>query len=222
METNVIDTTNILNVNGGPKDNAIYVNISERHKTFLWLWSKTGTTHMKNVLKYFGFQLYEIQNGVRTLHQPRIEQIHSCHLFEGHENYKLLISARNPYSRFVSDYRFSSRPKIFDLKDFEKFLFERTQRDPRCYECSNFINRKPDYWVRTEHMYEDYLKIPFIKDTDLVHSGLLEKMCSKKVNENPSERTWQDYYNQERADLVFYNLRNYFEFFGYEKDSWKK
>jgi hypothetical protein len=55
-------------------------------------------------------------------------------------------------------------------------------------------------------------------------SGELEKQCKIKKNEKPEifKRNWKDYYNQTIADLVYYNFSNYFEFFGYNKDSWKE
>ena len=157
METNVIDTMNTSETNG---ENEVisYVNISERHKTFLWLWNKTGTSHMKSVLKYFGFVLYAITKDGLIKERDHLEQVHTCSLFPGHENYKMMVSARNPYSRFVSNYRFSVRPKKFNPREFESYTTKSFQQHFHAIECGSFHQRKPDYWVRVEHMYEDYMQ----------------------------------------------------------------
>ena len=199
-----------------------FFNISESHRTFLWLWHKTGTTHMRNLLKNFDFKFYKIVDSKKTLFIDKVVEQHDCFLFEGHEEYKLMVSARNPYSRYVSQYRFFLEPKNFDISHFEEYLYKIIETESNCFDCTNFETRKPDYYVRMEHMYEDYLNIPFIRDSDFTKSGLLEKKCKEKINHNPSVIPWQDYYTQDSADFVFNNFRNYFKFFEYDKNSWKK
>jgi hypothetical protein len=42
--------------------------------------------------------------------------------------------------------------------------------------------RKPDYVLRVETLYEDYIKIPFVRNSLLNTSGILKDLCSKKMN----------------------------------------
>ena len=83
--------------------------------------------------------------------------------------------------------------------------------------------RKPDYFIRLEHIFEDYSKIPFIRDSELFKSGELELKCKLPINKNTRNLTyWQDLYTQETADLIYYNFSKIFNEMGYDKDSWKK
>ncbi len=221
METNKTDTCSTCKKSGEIENN-YGLNISEEHKTFLWLWAKTGTSHMKQNLKYFGFNFYMFDGGKRSFLSKGITQQHTCQLFEGHEEYKLMVSARNPYPRYVSAYimrKFSS--KKFAEDSFKVFL-EKTLFENVNFDCVTFHSRIPDYFIRVENMFEDYSKVPFIVKTDYYKSGLMEEFCNKKINPSKIDVDWKDYYNQSIADLVFYNSQNYFEILDYDKNSWKK
>jgi hypothetical protein len=72
-------------------------------------------------------------------------------------------------------------------------------------------------------MLEDYLKIPYIKNTEYYKSGELEKDCL--VKKNSSDYTnfdWKSLYNQNISDMVYYNYAHIFELGNYNKNSWKK
>jgi hypothetical protein len=71
-------------------------------------------------------------------------------------------------------------------------------------------------------MFEDYLKIPFIFESKLNHSGELSNLCNIKNNTTPSKITnWKLSYNQGSADIVYYNFAHIFELGGYDRNSWK-
>jgi hypothetical protein len=65
-------------------------------------------------------------------------------------------------------------------------------------------------------MYEDYLKIPFIKNSKLVSCGILEEMCEKKINDHLSYDS-SDYYTEEIKEKVYSFMKIEFESFGYSK-----
>jgi hypothetical protein len=90
--------------------------------------------------------------------------------------------------------------------------------------CNCFDIRTPDYFVRTESLYEDYQTIPFIKEHEINLSGELEELCKQKMNPSPTviDNYWKKFYDRDLADLVYYNNVNKFELFGYDKDSWKE
>lgn len=178
---------------------------------------------MKENLKYFDFNFYMFDGRKRTFLSKGITQQHTCQLFEGHHEYKMIASARNPYSRYVSLYKMAQsggnlKAKIQDFEEFlETQVFHHTN-----FDCVTFHSRIPDYFIRVENLFEDYSKIPFIIKSDYYKSGLLKEFCNKKINKTKIENDWRDYYNQSKADLVFYNTQNYFEILGYDKNSWKK
>lgn len=219
MENNFYNVSVKINDFDG---NRIYANISETHKTFVWLWSKTGSTHMSKLLQNFDFKHYWFEGNERKLKYDKLRQMHNCYLFDGHEEYKLLASVRNPYSRMVSSYKMNN-VKNFSKDKFRDYLEDvfYGRRDNEL-ECISLIKRKPDYFVRMEHMFEDYSKIPFIIKSDFYKSGKLKEFTEVKVNPNPEKYTdWREFYSKESADIVYYNMVRYFETFGYDKNSWK-
>jgi hypothetical protein len=221
METKEIDTLNTWNESGGNPDSIFFVNISEKYKTFLWLWSKTGTMHMLDVLRDFGFNSYKFHNGTKNFFRSGIIDNHNCDLFPNHLEYKMMVSARNPYTRFFSWYKYQNRGLFnLSLEGYQTFL-EKTIFE-ESLDCLNFHERKPDYFVRIENLYDDYLKIPFIIQSELFKSGELKKKCEKKINVAHHATDWRNYYNQSIADLIFYNSQEYFRIFNYDKNSWKK
>lgn len=219
METKETGTCNTCNKGWGKTFN-FGLNISEKYKTFLWLWNKTGTSHMAKNLKYFGFQYFILENNTKKLQTDSIIQAHTCKLFPGHENYYMMVSARNPYTRFFSAYNFRFR-KDLTIQGFKEFLEFNFESD-HDFNCSTFNERLPNFYVRVENMVEDYSKIPFVASSDYFKSGLLEEFCNKKINSFDTEKIYKDFYNQSIADLVYYSCQEYFKFFGYDKNSWKK
>ncbi len=88
------------------------------------------------------------------------------------------------------------------------------------------IGREPDYIIRMEHMDEDVRNIPVLMSLPQVDKGLEYISENRFKGENPKDeyigniQHYQKYYNQELADLVYNNLKEYFDYFGYDKDSW--
>jgi hypothetical protein len=204
------------------------INVSEKHKTILWLWKKCGTSHMTKILNKFDFNYYEIKNNGLNLLKNGIVQKHYCNLFNGHENYKIISAIRNPYSRFFSEYTFNRAkdeyiPDEVNKETFRNFIYQTTVfSEVLNNDCIDFSNRIPEYPVRLESLYEDYSKIPFIVESDYFKSGELKNDVNKKINvSNEDENLWRKFYTQEIADIIYYRMPRYFELFGYDKNSWK-
>lgn len=200
-----------------------YINVSVKNNIFLWLWAKTGTSHMVQVLRDFDFDIYGIKENGLVFNNKGLQQFHTCFLFSGHQNYKMMVSARNPYSRFFSFYRHQNRGfyEKITIDGFREFL-ENSIPGVGTHDCVSFHERYPDYYVRIESMFSDYCKIPFIVESELYKSGNLEILCKKKINYDSDNLNWKDFYTSSLADLVYYNTQEYFRFFGYERSSWKK
>ena len=192
------------------------MNISEKNKFFLWLIPKCGTTHAVKIFNRIGDDII-------------FEHTHDHYYPENHLEYDFIATIRNPYSRFVSLFRYSLdgdsilKVDIKNLKsEFNDFVSKMVQQSPlmRGY---YFKQRLPDYTLRLEHLYYDYIKIPFILKSPLYRSSELLELCRIKENESPSLKQipWQDFYTETTADLVYYSTANTFELGQYKKDSWR-
>jgi len=221
METNKTDTCNTC-VENGNVPSSYGINISERYKVFLWLYHKTGTSHMTKNLKYFDFNFYSIENGKRSFRSKGIFQQHVCEFFPGHEDYKMMVSVRNPYSRWVSWFKMMNKktPQVVTKNNFTLFV-EKNIFNEINYKCVSYHHRKPDYSVRLESLFEDYSKIPFITQSDYYKSGLLKEFCNMKINYSSIDVDWKSLFSQSIADLIYYNTQSYFELFDYDRNSWK-
>jgi len=200
----------------------VSLNISEVHKCFLWLPAKTSTTHATHVLNHFDFYSIDCDYTKQIVYQKRdyISHNHVQELFLGHERYDLISTTRNPYSRVVSMFEYF-RPQDKEGKKFEtfeEFVYQYKKLPVKPY----FTQRVPDYFIRQENLYEDYIKIPFVRDSKLNTCGILEELCGRKMNESsPKLKTYKEYYNQELADIIYLNYKEYFDHLNYDKDSWK-
>jgi hypothetical protein len=195
-------------------------NIIQKEKCLVWLPEKTASTHAFSVLKNYGLGACTLDNNQMVKVRNRVEDLytHTCDFFHGHENYLFISTARNPYSRFVSYFKFIGAEK--QNFGFYDFLYESILEKP--LNKPTFKERVPDYFLRQEHMFEDYSKIPFIQNSEFYTSGKLKELCEKKINHNKIVYDFRDYYDEMSADLVYYNFSKYFELLGYDKDSWKK
>jgi hypothetical protein len=103
------------------------------------------------------------------------------------------------------------------FETFEEFVYQYKKLPVKPY----FTQRVPDYFIRQENLYEDYIKIPFVRDSKLNTCGILEELCGRKMNEgSPKLKTYKEYYNQELADIIYLNYKEYFDHLSYDKDSW--
>jgi len=205
------------------------INLSHQYKCFLWLPPKTASTRAADIFKKFGFiTIGEIDMNIIG----PLGHNHDMKLFDGSDDYQLICTTRNPYARMVSTFKHSTKYSLEEPKQrflsFLKRFFYRKDADWLLTNGKVNFNepldkRIPDYYIRLEYMYEDYLKIPFVKNTDIYLSGELKSMCEIKLNENIENKTpWRDLYDEESADMVYYNFSKYFELLGYDRNSYKK
>jgi hypothetical protein len=192
--------------------------IIEKEKFLVWLPEKTASTHAFEVLKNYDICRFQFTNNQLIRIDGSNSYDHTCDLFDGHENYSIISTARNPYSKFVSFYKFMGA----DNRDIEFYDYVHELIINKPSKLTIYNKRVPDYFIRQEHVFEDYLKIPFIKNSDFYKSGQLKDLCDKKINHNKNSYDYREYYNQDIADLVYYNFSKYFDLLGYDKNSWKK
>jgi hypothetical protein len=192
------------------------LNISKKYSYFIWMPSKCGSTHASIIFKKFDDDFDFVHN-------------HKMELFDGHWGYDLISLQRNPYTRFTSmfnsDY-FNGYNKPLSLNEirteFNLYLNKIISHNYFSKEILIYHDRNPDYFIRLEHLFEDYSKIPFVRKTSFYKSGQLEIECSIPKNKtNPSGFSWQELYTPQTADFVYYNMSLIFDLCNYDKDSWK-
>jgi hypothetical protein len=111
------------------KDLAIF-NISEKHKSFTITPQSTGSRTFCHILDNFDFHTYELCNNTLQHKSNKVIHNHTFRLFPNHEDYKLIMTGRNPYNRVVSNFKRSLESqkyinKNFNLKiDFSEFVYD--------------------------------------------------------------------------------------------------
>jgi hypothetical protein len=161
------------------------INISQKYKFFSWTPQKTGSTHFTNILNKLGFQSADVDLETKKLSNFRAgaKHNHTCVLFEGHSDYKFITSVRNPYSMMISRSGIISETDVNTKEILAQRLENYMQnRAPFNGTCSCFNERHPDYIIRLEHLYEDWLKLPFVPTHGLNLSGELEKLTQIRLN----------------------------------------
>jgi len=222
------------------------VNLSHSLGYFVFTPPKTGSTTAARIFNKFDFQTYKI-NDTNNLELFSEKYIHAHYYNNMHnyENYKLICTVRNPYSKFVSLFKYVIGPekKVSSTynwrEEFYELLFDNLiPHDNKSWFhendfSSNLISlgRKIDYPLRIENLFEDYSAIPFIKDSDYFKNGSLKKDLELKLNSTDGmydyslykiPNKWQDFYDQSTADFIYTKNQSYFDYFGYDKNSWKK
>jgi hypothetical protein len=204
-------------------ENIIIANLKERF--FIWSPPKTASTTAYNILRKLNFKTY-LSDGKSLVHHIDVPiHNHLTNIFFGHENFKLITTIRNPYRLMISKFLNFGDSRNINSESFLIFL------ESWCYgvghelkylNCYNYSERFPDYVIRTESMFDDYLKIPFVKESDYYKSGELLNDCNTKYNQSKRLKIdWKSLYTKNAADIVYYNFAHIFELGQYDKNSWK-
>lgn len=198
--------------------------ISEKHKAFVWLPPKCATNFISWVLAYFEFSSIQIDTETNKIHTIRLNQYghfgHSTFLPPNHEELSFICAVRNPYHRVLSMFQ-SQFDGQLTVENFEKFINERltfNSRGPIFNKFSEILHgRRPNYLIRTENLYEDILKIPFIRDSDLNTSGILKNFCDKKINQSYDQLNPEEYLTPRIKEIIQNLCSDHFDLFGYER-----
>lgn len=173
-------------------------------------------------LAYFEFSSVAIDTETNQVHRIMPNQSthfgHSTIFPPNHEELSFICTVRNPYHRILSMYQ--SQVKDPSVSDFEKFIDERIVKNnniPLFKFSSFFSNRNPDYLIRTENLYDDIIKIPFIRDSDLNSSGVLKNFCDKKINKSYNQLNPDEYLTPNIKEIIHNLSSDHFDLFGYER-----
>ena len=198
-----------------PINQYIEANVNENYG-FIWIApERVGSRSTARIFTFCGFMCRGKQLGFGNT----LNYTHNWEIPEKYKDYKIISSARNPYSRTLSLYK----NFVYSHQDitFKEYVLGLTCGKPeenfkdRSSKYDTFVNpllkKQPEYVIRLENIYEDIKKIPFIFNH--LTEQQLEIMCEhgKEIDE------WESYYDQEIKDLVYKHLKHQFDMWGYEK-----
>jgi hypothetical protein len=199
---------------------------SEQERLAVFLPPKTGTIHATFILNHFNFKtnIYGKDDDL-ILEEDYIVHHHNQLIPKGYEDYDVIYTTRNPYTRLLSMYSYQKKITKFDLpytKTFKEYFADSANNLWSQIDYGFSFIKPPKYILRMEHLYHDYTQIPFIRDSKLNKSGVLYDLCEKKIHAKPQDtKSLREYYTQDMADHVYETFKPYFDVTGYDKDSWK-
>jgi hypothetical protein len=212
----------------------IIYNYSTEHMFYLWTPPKTGSNHATFIFNHFNFysKIYRKSDQELLFDHNQKLFIH-CHQYitlPEHTDYKIICTARNPYSSIYSFFNHAKKLDMYyNLGDinFKDFVLNNTEPNSetniRINKMFEFLfkeveqEKKPDYFIKLESLYEDYLKIPFVNGSKLHTSGILEELCLNKINTTQTNFNFSDFIDQELQDYISTKYSNYFDLIGYPK-----
>lgn len=195
-------------------ENYIY---SKTFDFYLILPMKSGTITASWIFTYFDFQTYTRNLETNTeFANPAISTVHSFYLPPETNEPKIIMTIRNPYDRFLSRFLFTwTKQEPPTPEDFDNHVIISIEKLNPMYIIPEDIN--PTYIIHLENLYEDYMKIPFVKESNLNKSGVLQEILQKKINENRFKVEKEKFLTERNKELIYNFMKNQFELFGYEK-----
>lgn len=185
------------------------MNISEKHKAFLWMMAKTASIHCSQVFALYGFET----RGRATIGNALVHN-HATVIPENSSDYTFICTARNPFERYLSWYKFNNKnPSLWSPSHFRNYFYKNQGTSPKF--LWPFNDRLPDYFIRTEHLWRDYNEIPFIRNSKFNKSGALYDFCQTRINSTPPLPNPEKYYTTDMIDFFLTNGKKYFDLLNY-------
>lgn len=200
--------------------------VSEKFNSFVWFPPRSSTHTFSWIFGHYNFKIYypSDDGGIEVLDSYSNHLGHYFCYPPNHENMTFICTTRNPYERIFSMFklgRYSFRrirlgfAPVPTKEDFEKFYTDFIEKGFKTYKPI-FNQRRPDYVVRNENMFEDLLKIPFVRDSKLNTCGILEEMCQSKLNSSP-QLDFNEYIDERMKNIIYEEFKEEFEIGNYQK-----
>lgn len=230
------------------------MNISHKHKVIWWAPAKCGTKIVRTLL--FGYDFFSqgfqslaylnpttrVKENESPLEFKKLEETYQSHLIvqpKEYDDYKIILSIRNPYDRMFSIF-LNFQLQTFALpknlknelkKQFniwvnkimlnEKLIIERkfllgVNTETETYFCENlFKGRMPDFLIRMENIQEDLEKLDFIKNDLSWDSKKVEEELKTNKIKIEREYKFNSMYDIETAKKVYTFYKTHFYFCDY-------
>ena len=202
-------------------------NISFSEKLILWTPPKTASTFLIFIFQHFDFYTVKSDPTFNFINEKNqnLKHIHDCEIPASNQ-YKVICSIRNPYDMILSGYYYhldTENKKSEDYPFQEYYFSQKNKWDHYMWnECLQKCEKKlPDYFIRKESIYEDLIRIDYVRNHLLNTSGMLVDLCKKKMNVGKSRPLNEKNMTFEIAELIHSQYKLFFDYGGYEFDSWK-
>lgn len=195
--------------------------VSLKYNSFVWLPVKTATNTLSWILPHFDFDKYFAVEDKLVPVEDQISHFgHQLNFPPNHESFTFICSIRNPYDSIFSFFKMTTgkKPDFFTKEFFSKYFENELSMDSSKFYLHKkmFNERRPDYVIRTESIYQDLIKIPYIRDSKLNTCGILEEMCEKKMNKT-FDFNHREFYTIDQIKKINELYNTIFEIGGYEK-----
>lgn len=178
-------------------------------------------THFDFTTKCFDKETFELVNSKPP---TKIVHHHNCFITEQLMDYDVICTTRNPYARILSAFFYvnNMRQEELTVQNFRKFFAKEMDKPTMLHESYFGYPKIPKYFLRMENLYEDYLKLPFVFESNIFQWGLLQDLCNLKINKGKKSIPTSEFFTIDMIDYFYDNFRNLFDINGYEKDSYKQ
>ncbi len=185
------------------------MNYSDEHKYLLGLPMRQGTRSI--------FQIFECLGFVGEPREGYMSATHELGVNIGKEDYTIIFTIRHPYKKYLSLVRWQNKLNLdpFEIYNNLEHIFTYE------YEHMLFVydNFHIDYFIDTENIKEDLLKIPLIQQN-------LDKPCIQEKIKNFVEinnfkeenKINENYYlTEEIKEKIYTKFERIFQLFNYQK-----
>jgi hypothetical protein len=186
--------------------------VSEKYQIQWWFPLHVGSTVTRFLLQDLGFTPHWGQHPIDP----------SC-------DYDIIVNVRNPYSLALSIWRHHTPFQEYSFEDYvNDYAGEYVKYSN--YDEIDYVkhlqNRKHKLKkiVKVENLYDNLTSIDFIHENEKVILSKLRDIQEKKGvrrGEKIKSLSIEKYYTQNLANIIYENRKKFFDFGGYDRDSWK-
>jgi hypothetical protein len=186
--------------------------VSEKYQIQWWFPLHVGSTVTRFLLEDLGFIPHWGQHPIDP----------SC-------DYNIIVNVRNPYSLALSIWRHHTPFQEYSFEDYvNEYAGEYVKYSN--YDEIDYVkhlyNRehKLKKIVKVENLYDNLTSIDFIHENKKVISSKLRDIQEKKGirrGEKIKSLSIEKHYTQNLANIIYENRKKFFDFGGYDRDSWK-
>lgn len=192
---------------------------SEKYQVQWWRVMRNASRALDKIPKNLGFVEMDVSHGC-VIKNP---------------NWGVVCTCRNPYSRAVSFWILRNR---INYSHNEEVSLEKYLKKPNEYfnfqvghDWDPITNLQKNsniqkHIIRFENLVEDVSNLPFVTENYHLVRRNIEELTEYKDGYKEQytidiQIPYSEYYTQELADIVWGKKQYEFEYWGYERDSWK-
>ena len=192
---------------------------SEKYQVQWWRVMRNASRALDKIPKNLGFVEMDVSHGC-VIKNP---------------NWAVVCTCRNPYSRAVSFWILRNRINYSHNEEvsLEKYLKKTNEyfnfQVGHDWDPITNLQKNPNiqkHIIRFENLVEDVSNLPFVTENYHLVRRNIEELTEYKDGYKEQytidiQIPYSEYYTQELADIVWEKKQYEFEYWGYERDSWK-